>query len=162
MSNDQHEDTPALNLEYYVPALVTFLANKLSSGASSIYREFFGIGIVEWRLLALLAVENGISANRMCQVIGLDKSGVSRSLKLLEQEQYVHSSLDPEDARRLIIWMTSKGRALHDKVFEVAIAREKLLLQGFTKKEIDTLVKFLNRLNDSVNTVNNFRPNIPK
>ncbi|NLQ18284.1 winged helix-turn-helix transcriptional regulator [Marinomonas sp. M1K-6] len=162
MPNDQYEDTHSLNLERYVPALVTFLANKLSTGASSLYRELFGIGIVEWRLISLLVVENGISANRMCQVIGLDKSGVSRSLKFLENEKYVYSSVDPEDARRFIIWMTNKGRALHDKVFEVAIAREKLLLEGFSKKEVDTLIKLLNRLNDSVSKVNSFRPNLPK
>jgi|TARA_R110001599_G_scaffold147267_3_gene330618 DNA-binding MarR family transcriptional regulator len=160
MSNEQHKDAPALNLQRNVPALVTFLANKLSTGASSVYRELFNVGIVEWKLLALLAVENGITANRMCHVFGLDKAGISRSLKLLEKEQYVCSSVDTEDARRSIVWMTDKGRVLHDEIFEVAIARENLLLEGFSKKEIDTLIKLLNRLSERVTSVNDYRPTV--
>lgn len=158
MSNDQDKDAPALNLQRNIPALVTFLANKLSTGASTVYRELFNVGIVEWKLLALLAVENGITANHMCHVFGLDKAGISRSLKLLEKEQYVYSSIDTKDARRSIVWITDKGRALHDDIFEVAISREKLLLEGFTKKEIDILIKLLNRLGERVTSVNDYRP----
>lgn len=157
MTEEQSTNDHTLNLERYIPSLITFLANKLSSGASSIYREQFGVGIVEWRLLALLAVENGISANRMCQVIGLDKGGVSRSLKFLEQEGYVSSSPDSSDARRSLIFLTKEGKALHDKIFDIAIAREKMLLQDLSKKEVDVLIKLLNRLNEKVSQVNEFK-----
>ena len=38
-----------LDLERYVPALITFIANKLTHGSSSLYRKHFGVGVIEWR-----------------------------------------------------------------------------------------------------------------
>jgi DNA-binding MarR family transcriptional regulator len=151
----------SLNLDRYVPALITFLANKLSAGASSCYREHFGVGIVEWRLLALLAVENGIPANRMCQVIGLDKAAVSRALKTMEAEKLVTSQPDPEDARRVIITLTTSGQTLHDSIYDVAKARENLLLGDFSTEEIETLIDLLARMNARLDIVNRFDPLAP-
>ena len=89
--------TTQLDLKVYVPALVTFLANKLSSGASNCYRKHFNIGVVEWRILALLRVERSITANRICQVIGLDKAAVSRALKSLHKRELVLFAKDEQD-----------------------------------------------------------------
>ena len=80
---DARSSPNALDLENYVPAFLTWIANKLSSSASLIYRRRFGVGIVEWRIMALLAVEPWITAGRICEVIGLDKAGVSRSVRFL-------------------------------------------------------------------------------
>ena len=71
----------ALNLDNYVPAYLTYLAGKISSSASATYRPKFGVGITDWRIMALLATEPWISAGRVCDVIGLDKAAVSRSVR---------------------------------------------------------------------------------
>lgn len=63
-----------LDLERYVLALLVFLANKLTSGASTLLRRHFGVGTTEWRIMALLAIEPWITANRICKVIGFDKA----------------------------------------------------------------------------------------
>lgn len=107
-----------LNLSRYVPGLLTFLSNKLATGASHCYRKHFGIGVVEWRVLSMLAVENHITANRICQVIGLDKSAVSRSLQSLEAAGYVSGQVDTVDARRYTVSLTDNGQALHDRVLK--------------------------------------------
>lgn len=147
-----------LDLERYVPALLNFLSNKLSAGASQCYRETFGIGIVEWRVLSMLAVENHIPAQRICQVIGLDKAAVSRALVLLEKEGRISSEVDPKDARRYTVSLTGEGRQLHDRVFAVAKAREQRLLAGFSPKEVDVLVGLLNRMHARIDEVNAYRP----
>ncbi|MFA7822941.1 MarR family winged helix-turn-helix transcriptional regulator [Aeromonas dhakensis] len=150
--------TSQLNLARYVPGLLTFLANKLATGASQCYRKHFGIGVVEWRMLSMLAVENGITANRICQVIGLDKSAVSRSLQALEASGYVGSRVDPGDARRNTVSLTEAGRALHDRVLQVALERERRLLTGLSPEEVDTLIELLGRLHGQVAHVNEYEP----
>ena len=150
-----------LDLVRYVPALLTFLANKLATGASSTYRKHFGLGVVEWRLLSMLAVEDNITANRMCQVIGLDKSAVSRSLQILEQQGYVTSQVDTADARRNSVKMAPEGKALHDRVLRVALERERRLLDGLSPEEVDTLVDLLGRLQRNVPQVNEYDPSSP-
>lgn len=147
-----------LDLERYVPALLTFLTNKLSSSASTCYRKHYGIGIVEWRVLAMLAVENHITANRVGQVIGLDKSAISRSLQALEREGYVTSEVDTKDARRYTVSLTPSGRQLHDRVLETAVRREEVLLADLSEREVDTLINLLHRMSRQLEKVNAVEP----
>ncbi len=158
MKIDQISESEVLDLDRYVPALLTFLSNKLSSGASACYRKHFGVGVVEWRLLSLLAVESGITANRVCQVIGLDKSAVSRALRLLEDAGHVKTEVDPADARRAIVNLTVQGRVLHNRIIRVAQERERRLLGDFTPDEVDTLVDLMQRMNSRVQLVNSYDP----
>ena len=151
-----------LNLDQYVPALLTSLTNKMASGASACYRKHFGIGIVEWRVLAMLAVEDKISANRVVQVIGLDKSAVSRALKLLELEGHVSTQVDVEDARRYTVSLTPSGRKLHDQVLVTALERERLLLANLEKAEIETLIGFLHRMSAQLDAVNAVEPDVQR
>lgn len=151
-------DSAQLNLARYVPGLLTFLANKLATGASLCYRKHFGIGVVEWRMLSMLAVESDITANRICQAIGLDKSAVSRSLQTLEAAGRVRSQADPKDARSSTVSLTEAGKALHDRVLKVAMERERRLLSGLSAAEVDTLVDLLGRLHAQVPYVNDYEP----
>ena len=60
-----------LDLDRYVPAFITFIANKLSNSATAFYQRNFGVNVTEWRIMSLLAIEPGIQASRICHVIGL-------------------------------------------------------------------------------------------
>ncbi|WP_434765923.1 MarR family winged helix-turn-helix transcriptional regulator [Pseudomonas triticicola] len=149
---------PQLNLSRYVPALLNFLSNKLSAGASQCYRKHFGIGVVEWRMLSMLAVEDDITANRISQTIGLDKSAVSRSLQTLEKAGHIRSQVDTKDARRNTVSLTASGKALHARVLNVALERERRLLSGLSEAEVDTLIELLGRLHAQVPNVNEYDP----
>ena len=137
---------PVLDLENYAPALLTFLANKLTVGANALYRERFGVGITEWRVMALLAIEAPIPAARICQVIGLDKAPVSRTLASLEAAGLVRVKLDGADARRRPVALTATGRRLHDRIIKLALEREVRLLECLSPAERATLLALLNRL----------------
>ncbi|MVW84791.1 MarR family transcriptional regulator [Pseudomonas sp. PB101] len=147
-----------LDLGRYVPGLLNFLSNKLSAGASKCYRKHFGVGVVEWRMLSMLAVENGITANRICQVIGLDKSAVSRSLQQLEEANYVTTAVDARDARRYTVSLTSEGKALHDQIFLAAMERERRLLADLSPEEVSTLTDLLGRMHRRIEYVNGYEP----
>jgi len=149
---------PHLELTRYVPGLLNFLSNKLSSGASACYRKHFGVGVVEWRMLSMLAVENGITANRISQVIGLDKSAVSRALQQLAAAGHVRMEADERDGRRSSVYLTPAGEALHDSILAAALEREQRLLSGLSAEEIDTLVNLLGRLHAQVAYVNEYEP----
>ena len=149
MSQQKH-----LDLSRYVPALVNFLNNKLSAGASTCHRKHFGVGVVEWRILSMLAVESGITANRISQVIGLDKSAVSRAVQTLQNAGYVDGQTDDQDARKYTLSLTDSGQQIHDRVLQTALERERRLLGDFTPEEVDTLVSLLTRMHARVDDVN--------
>jgi DNA-binding MarR family transcriptional regulator len=143
-----------LDLERYVPGLITFLANKLSRSASAIYRRHFDLGINEWRVMSQLALEPWIAASRICAVIGVDKSVVSRSLTLLEQRGLVQGRDAEGQPRRRLIALTEPGHALHDRMIKVALERERRLLACLTPAEQASLVNMLDRLNRRIPAVN--------
>ena len=110
-----------LDLDRYVPAIITFIANKLSNSATGFYQRNFGINVTEWRIMSLLAIEPGIPASRICSVIGFDKGPVSRTLALMKGRGLIAIRAAPQDGRSHAISLTAKGRATHDKVIVVAL-----------------------------------------
>src|ERR1700751_4330257 len=98
-----------LDLDRYVPALITFIANKLSRSATNVYQRRFGVNVTEWRILSLLAIEPGIPASRICHVIGFDKGPVSRTLAMMQERGLVVIKADPQDKRSHSISLTAKG-----------------------------------------------------
>src|SRR5258708_24739738 len=78
-----------LDLERYVPAFITFIANKLSNSASAFYQRHFGVNVTEWRIMSLLAIEPGSPASPRCHVIRYDKGAGSRALGALQERRMV-------------------------------------------------------------------------
>jgi DNA-binding MarR family transcriptional regulator len=141
---------PVLDLRAYVPALLTFLANKLTRSGSALYRREFGVGITEWRIMSMLAVEPWIPAQRICQVIGFDKGPVSRGLAALDRMGLLAFRAEGADPRRRRIALSPAGRALHDRIIQVALAREQRLLACLTPAQRAALVEALNLLHDNL------------
>ncbi|WP_281833941.1 MarR family winged helix-turn-helix transcriptional regulator [Acinetobacter calcoaceticus] len=143
-----------LDLARYTPALVTFLANKISTGSTQIYSELFDISVTEWRIVSLLAVEHPIVAKRVSEVIGLDKATVSRSINRLEKEGYLCLSTDENDRRATFVELSEKGINLHNQVIDIALDREQEMLKPLTKDEIEQFILILNKLNQNIAAMN--------
>ncbi len=144
---------PRLDLERYVPGLLTFLANKLSRGANAVYQNSFGVNVTEWRIMSLLAIEPGIAASRICQVIGYDKGPVSRTLEMMRKRDLIMMDDDPRDARRHKIALTEQGLVLHDAMIRVALDRESRLLSCLNASERAQLITLLNALHSNLGAV---------
>jgi DNA-binding MarR family transcriptional regulator len=142
-----------LDLERYVPAFITFIANKLSNSATVFYQKNFGVNVTEWRIMSLLAIEPGIPASRICHVIGFDKGPVSRTLSLLQKRGLVAIRTAPDDGRTHSISLTAKGRATHDKVIVAALERERRLLSVLRKDEREVLIDLLRRVHGNLDAV---------
>jgi DNA-binding MarR family transcriptional regulator len=139
-----------VDLERYVPAFLTWIANKLSRGASQHYLAVFDVGIETWRVLVLLAVHQSISAQQVSRVIGMDKASVSRCFKSMQAKGLVTMGLDAADGRLRIATLTKKGRALHDQILGIALERERSLLSVLDDEERDTLIGLLRRLHENL------------
>ena len=135
----------ALDLRAFVPAALTLLAHKISASASAAYRPRFGIGVTEWRVIALLGVEPWIAPVRIAETTGLDKAAVSRAVADLRATGLVEERTEPS-RRRGVLALTARGLALHDELVEAAQARQDRLLAGFTHEERAKLQEFVDRM----------------
>ncbi|MES2530566.1 MAG: MarR family winged helix-turn-helix transcriptional regulator [Pseudomonadota bacterium] len=157
----------AVNLDRYVPAYLTWIANKLSRGASQQYLSTFNVGIETWRCLVLLAVDGEVSAQQVSSVIGMDKGSVSRCFKSMQEGGLIRTKLDASDGRLRIAVLTAKGRQLHDQIMGMALERERAFLSVLDKDEVEVLLGLLRRLHANlpeveVSTQNYVRERFPK
>ena len=142
-----------VDLDRYVPAFLTWIANKLSRGASQHYLRVFDVGIETWRCLVLLAIHDSISAQQVSRIIGMDKASVSRCFKGMQAKGYITLSLDADDGRVRIATLTKKGRQVHDQILGVALERERAFLDVLSVAERETLIKLLQRLHENLPAV---------
>jgi DNA-binding MarR family transcriptional regulator len=139
-----------------VTALMSIVANALSWGGSRVYLREFGVGTNEWRVLSALVNWPGETASHIGQVLGLNKSVVSRSLKFLEERGMV--AIEQGTGRRQLLQLTPAGRELHDRIIVVALKRERILLEGFAPAEVEQLLDFLRRMHANVPEMNAYDP----
>jgi DNA-binding MarR family transcriptional regulator len=142
-----------VDLERYVPAYLTWIANKLSRGASHNYLTVFGAGIETWRCLVLLAIHTSISAQQVSRIIGMDKASVSRCFKSMHAKGLITLAQTESDGRMRIATLTGKGRELHDQILELALERERALLCILSDSERESLIGLLRRLHANLPAV---------
>lgn len=135
---------PVTDLDRSVLFLTTAFANKLSKGASRRLKDALGIGLMEWRVVCNLGAEPGLSAARIAEISGVDKSVVSRAVAELERQKLV--TAEDQRGRQMALRLTPAGQALHDRGVVRADGREQRLLDGFSAAEQDKLIEFLKRL----------------
>ena len=142
-----------IDLDNYAPAYLTWIANKLSSGASQAYLAAFDVGIESWRVLVLLAIEGSISAQKACGVIGMDKASMSRCFKSMQARGFIDIALDPGDGRARIATLTPAGRAVHDQIRDIAMVRERAFMSVLSAAERKLLLDLLRRLHENLPAV---------
>lgn len=147
---------PLVAADRYVPGLVHAVANKLEGGASRFYRKHYAIGLSEWHILVALAADPWITSPVLCKNAGLDKAAVSRSLARMEEQGLVLSR--DTSGRSRATALTAKGRRLHDRIAQAALAREEQLLAEFSPKQVDTLIGLLTSLSKAAATLTDAAP----
>jgi DNA-binding MarR family transcriptional regulator len=157
-ANGVDGDREVLDLAGYVPYFLTAISNTWSRSSSRLYLEHFGVGVTEWRIISQLAIEPRIGAQRICEVISLDKGAVSRGVAALVASGHVHEGADGRDARRQVLELTPSGYALHDRLIAMAIERERLVLADFTQEEVDQLLTLLRRIHARLPELRDFAP----
>jgi DNA-binding MarR family transcriptional regulator len=137
---------PAIDLGDHIATRIAIFSNRVSRAASRFYRERYGIGVVEWRVLMFIGRAGETSANRICSETDLDKGAVSRSLNVLARMGIVSIKEDGADSRRHNIALTARGRALHDRIVPVALERQRELLHDLSPVEVETLKDIIRRM----------------
>ena len=158
MAKDIRSSPKALVFDTYAVAYLTWIANKVSNSASALYRKRFGIGVSDWRIMALLAVEPWIPAGRISEVIGFDKAVISRSVGFLQERGLVETRFRDNNQRRQFIALTRSGLALHDEIVDVAREREAFLLADLTEQERKTALKLLKKIHTRAAALEKMKP----
>jgi DNA-binding MarR family transcriptional regulator len=133
-----------LDLDSYVPGLLLWLTNKLASSASQLYKARFGIAVTDWRVLSYLELYPWSTAASACELMGMDKAAVSRSLSFMMENGWL--SARPNGLRKVEYATTAAGKRLHDRAIKLVMARQEALLTGLSAQDRKQLLRILHRM----------------
>ena len=129
----------------FLPHLIARLAHQLNADLiEKLRRE--GINVTRWRILAVLAMGDGITINEIIDRAMVQQSALSRALMRMEKENYVRRVLRREDARCVEVYLTDKGRTLFNSLNIVVRRREERLLEGFSPSGTEAAFNLIRRM----------------
>jgi DNA-binding MarR family transcriptional regulator len=96
--------------------------------------------------LALIAANPGISQNEVSREVALDKSVTVTIVDELERSGWAVRERSKADRRRHALYVTPKGEAFLDEMFEILEHTENRVLRQLSKAELNLLSEFLDRM----------------
>jgi DNA-binding MarR family transcriptional regulator len=133
----------------FLPYLITRLAWRLNVDLVEKLRAE-GINLARWRILAVLAMGDGVTIGEIIERAMMQQSALSRVLMKMESEQLVRRATRSDDARFVEVFLTDKGRALFKALDPVVRRRQERLLAGFSPEETEAAFKLFRRLDENL------------
>jgi DNA-binding MarR family transcriptional regulator len=137
---------PKLHLEKFLPYRLSVLSNTVSSAIAAAYFMNFGLSIPEWRVMAVLAANPGLSAAEVTARTAMDKVAVSRAVAALLAAGRLQRTTAPADRRRTHLALTRAGERVYARVVPMALEYERSLVAPLSKRDraaLDRLVRVL-------------------
>jgi DNA-binding MarR family transcriptional regulator len=111
-----------------------------------------GISSASFKMLAFIKNNNGCSPSSILDYRGGTKSNITQRLNLLERQGLIFSSRPQEgDRRKVILQLTPAGARKLGEVLD-NIKKSRIHMEKFfTKKELQSHLKFMSKLDESLN-----------
>jgi DNA-binding MarR family transcriptional regulator len=135
-----------IDLESHLPYRLNYVASITALGVTRFLSARFGIGIREWRVLAILGYYGTASAADMVGSAAFDKATVSRAVSVLEKKGLIKKTVDPAMKRRRLISLTPAGARLHDRIVPLVRMRRRNIEAALSEEERAALSIILDKL----------------
>ncbi|QKK03207.1 MAG: MarR family transcriptional regulator [Pseudomonadota bacterium] len=135
-----------LDLEEFLPYRLSVLSNSISRGIARTYKQRFGIGVTEWRVIAIVGRYPGVTATEVADRAAMDKVAVSRAVGRLSEHGRLERRDNQDDRRAKRLYLSEAGQAIHDAIVPAALAYERALLTRLGERERDVFLNCLSRL----------------
>jgi len=135
-----------LHLEKFLPYRLSVLSNTVSSAIAAAYFANFGLSIPEWRVMAILAANPGLSAAEVTARTAMDKVAVSRAVATLLAAGRLRRTTVPADRRRTHLALTPAGAGVYSRVVPMALEYERKLVAPLSSRDRATLDRILREL----------------
>ena len=138
-----------LDLEHFLPYRLSVLSNRISQDIARLYAARFGLGITEWRLIAVLGRYPGLSAGELAERTAMDKVAVSRAVASLLAAGRLTRGIHGNDRRRSVLQLSDEGDRVYAQVAPAALAYEQRLLSNLDAGDRAALSRLIDLLGDA-------------
>lgn len=146
-------EAPSLILAAFLPYRLSVLANRVSQALARLYRDRFGLGIPEWRVMAVVGQRGELSSFEIVRLTAMDKAKVSRALSRLVARGYVRRDSHPDDQRTNRVQFTAAGRTVYDEIAALALRWERELLSDLDGTETQAIAVALSALDARIDAL---------
>jgi DNA-binding MarR family transcriptional regulator len=142
---DTRQD-PAFDLDQFLPYMLNRMAEAVSKRFQQCYQRDFGLTRTQWRILAHLYAQDGLTAKEIGARIHEDKVSISRGVVALENGGRLSRQPGTKDRRFEELRLTEEGRALFAQLTLRAHAFEADLARTLGAESINDLRQVLEKL----------------
>ena len=135
--------SPKLHLDKFLPYRLSVLSNTVSGAIAAAYFLHFGLSIPEWRVMAVLAANPGLSAAEVTARTAMDKVAVSRAVGALLAAGRLRRTMVAADRRRTHLQLTIAGERVYAQVVPMALEYERRLVAPLSGRDRATLDRIL-------------------
>ncbi len=132
------------------PILALSVGTALLNLFSQHYQNQYGIGIVEWRIMAVLNNEPDIRQRDICNTLSADKAAISRGLTKLKEKCLIVGTDTQWPNRRKYWQLSPAGDALHNVILKDSEQINQVLLKGIPIQQVLTTYHTLQQLQVNV------------
>ena len=138
--------SPRLSLEQFMPYRLSYSANLVSEAIAQQYSVIFNLTIPEWRVVAHVAEQSGITQQEIGLRTRMDKVTVSRATIALAVRGLLSRNKNPADRRSRLLGLTAAGRRLYAAIAPKALELERAVFGQFSAAELAAFMSFLQRI----------------
>ena len=132
-----------LNLTEFLPFRLSVLSNTISERISAAYRRDFGLSVPQWRVMAVIGQNPGLTATQLAETTRMDKVAVSRAIAGLIDDGRLERRATLHDGRSSTLYLTRRGEEIYDEVAPLARQFEDELLSQLSASDQKALKRLL-------------------
>ena len=140
------KQNPTLDLKKFLPYQLSVVTNRISASFARLYSEKFNLSIPEWRVMAVLGQQPGLSADEVSSETEMDKVPVSRAVTKLLDKGLLNRDFSGLDRRRSILRLSEAGYAMYSQIVPLALSYEAELKAVLAEQEQAQLEVLLDKL----------------
>jgi DNA-binding MarR family transcriptional regulator len=127
----------------YAFYLIAHVDHRYTLGADRFSRT-------EWRTLAILSSQDGVSIGELADVTLIKRSTLSRVADRMEEQGLVIRKPRADDARIIEVHITERGRAFFQDILGVANRQYERAVEGLSDADLDRFHKTLRHMLDNL------------
>ncbi len=139
-----------LRLKKFLPYQLSVTTNKISHLIAQAYGPSLNLSRAQWRVMAVLGEESGLSGSQVAERTAQDKVTVTRAVKALIATGLVRREASQSDGRVAFLKLTRKGRRSYESIAPQVLQYETQLLKALSPTERRQLTSILTKLDARV------------
>ena len=139
----------SLRLDAFIPYRLSITSYLVSETIAGAYQALFGLSIPEWRVVAVIAEDEGMSQQQIGRRTRMDKVTVSRATIGLVDRGLVERRPHASDRRSQSLHLSATGRDLYAQVAPKALELERRIFASFDPQEVAAFSDMLVRVQEA-------------